>query len=324
MNKYIKLSLGILISIIMLYLVFRKIDIKEVLHSIVNVKISYVVISMIISFFLLYLRSFRWKIMINEYKKYGTKNFFESTVIGLFFNNVLPFRMGDLIQGYMLSKKTNLAKSLTISSVFMERFVDLFPPIIFIIIGSFFVVLPKEISVVLALFVLIFILLGLVIFLKFKKYIIQIIEKISSNNKFFNKVKRFTVNFYSALENFKDVFSMLKVMILTILLWLGYSVNMVLVCFSLDIELPSLFAGILIQAITSLSVAIPSSPGYIGSWEFMGVLALSIFNVAKAKAVSFALLSHILGMSQIIVLGIYFIIREMNIIKNFKEVGYET
>ncbi|MCX7716539.1 MAG: flippase-like domain-containing protein, partial [Endomicrobia bacterium] len=106
---------------------------------------------------------------------------------------------------------------------------------------------------------------------------------------------------------------------LTLLLWSGYSIGMFFICLSLRIFLPSLFASFLVQAITALSVIIPSSPGYIGTWEFMGTVALSIFNVEKTKGVSFGLLSHIVGVAPVVVLGMIYVIKEVGIINYIKE-----
>jgi len=227
--------------------------------------------------------------------------------------------MGDLVQAYMISKKTSLPKSLTFSTVLMERFVDLFPPIIFIIIGSFFIILPKQISILISSIVLLGLILALVIIIRLKLVILKILEKVGSRHKFFLKLKNLFANFYQAIENFKDIKLLIKIIILTLLLWSGYSIGMVLVCESLDIKLPSLWAGFLIQAITTLSVAIPSSPGYIGSWEFMGMLALTIFKIEKSKAISFALVSHILGILPVAILGSVFVIKEITLVRTIKK-----
>jgi len=315
MNKWFRFILGILISIILLYLSFRKVDFNSILQNFHNVKFFYLLVSFLLGISLLGLRSYRWKLFILEYRDVDLIKFFESTSIGLFFNNILPFRMGDFIQAYTISKKTNLPKSLTFSTVLMERFVDLFPPIIFIIIGSFFIILPKQISILISSIVLLGLILALVIIIRLKLVILKILEKVGSRHKFFLKLKNLFANFYQAIENFKDIKLLIKIIILTLLLWSGYSIGMVLICESLDIKLPSLWAGFLIQAITSLSVAIPSSPGYVGSWEFMGSLSLMVFKIEKSKTLSFALLSHILGMLPVVILGSIFVIKEIALVR---------
>ncbi len=322
MKKWLKFIFGILISVILLYFVFKKVEIILVLENLKKAKLIYIILCIILGFFLLFLRSYRWKTLITEYKFFDIFKFFESTVIGLFFNNVLPFRMGDFFQAYVLSRKTQIQKSLTFSTVLMERFIDLFPPIIFIIIGSFFIILPKQISILVSVIILVLLIFGFFLLLKLKNFIINFLDKASIKYIVATKLKNIFKNFYSAVENFKNFKLLFKVLFLTLLLWSGYSIGMFLICKSLNIELPSLWAGFLVQAITAISVAIPSSPGYIGSWEFMGMLSLTIFKIEKTKALSFALLSHILSMFPVVILGIIFIIKEITVIKGMKEEGY--
>ncbi|MDW8055834.1 MAG: lysylphosphatidylglycerol synthase transmembrane domain-containing protein [Elusimicrobiota bacterium] len=325
MSKWFKFILGIAISIILLLLAFRKVDFGLILRNFSQVKIGYLISSVLLGMIILLLRSYRWKQFIEEYKNCKLINFFESINIGLFFNNILPFRMGDLVQAYMVSKKTGVPKSLSLSTVLMERFIDLFPPIISIIIGSFFIILPQQVSIILSVSVLFFLITGVIFIFKFRNLILHFLGKISSKQKFWLRVLSLFKNFYSAIDNFKNVKILMKVIILTLLLWTGYSTGMLLVCYSLNINLPSIWAGYLIQAITALSVVIPSSPGYVGSWEFMGSLALSIFNVEKDKALSFALLSHFVGMLPVLIFGLIFVIKEISLVKKVsKDSIYET
>lgn len=325
MKNFLKFILGFSLSIILLYIVFRKVEIREIIYNLQNTKIFYILISLVLGVFLLFLRSIRIRMFIEEYRNFKVINFFEALNIGLFFNNILPFRIGDYVQGYVIAKKTNLPKSLTFSTVLMERFIDLFPPIIFIIVGSFFIILPKQISLFVSIIVLLFLFLFLILFFKFQNFILDMFKKISKKHKLYDKIYKILENLYRAFNNFKKVSLLINIMFLTFLLWSGYSFGMVLICKALDVNLPSFWAGYLIQAITALSVIIPSSPGYVGSWEFMGSLALSIFKIEKTKSLSFALLSHFLGMIPVVTIGSFFVIKEVSLMKGFKkEEFYET
>ncbi len=311
--------IGIIISIVMLYIVFKKVNISDVLKYIYNANIFYLLVNLILGILLLVLRSYRWKLLIKEYKSYPLIRFIEATSIGLFFNTFLPFRIGDLIQGVALSEKISLPKSLTLSSVFMERFIDMFPPVIFIIIGSFFIVLPKQISLVLSILILLVLVLGMFFLLKFRGYILLFFRRLANKGSSYLKLKNLIEKFFLAIGNFKDKKVLYKIIPLTFLLWSGYAYGMFLICLSLDINLPSVWAGYLIEAITSISVAIPSSPGYVGSWELMGSLAVSIFGVPKAKAVAFALVSHFLGMLPVTILGVMFLLKEMSLLEYLRK-----
>jgi hypothetical protein len=73
-----------------------------------------------------------------------------------------------------------------------------------------------------------------------------------------------------------------------------------------DFTLP-LMASFVIMIILIVGIAIPTAPGYIGNWHFACVLALSFFGLAKAEALSFAVVYHFLSMVIVVVLGVAFL-----------------
>ena len=60
---------------------------------------------------------------------------------------------------------------------------------------------------------------------------------------------------------------------------------------AVGIEL-SVVEAIFLTAVINLGVAIPSSPGFIGTYQWLGVTALSHFDVATEQALAFAILMH--------------------------------
>jgi hypothetical protein len=66
-------------------------------------------------------------------------------------------------------------------------------------------------------------------------------------------------------------------------------------------------ASFVLMIILIVGIAIPTAPGYIGNWHFACVLALSLFGLAKAEALSFALVYHFLSMIIVVVLGVAFL-----------------
>jgi uncharacterized membrane protein YbhN (UPF0104 family) len=60
---------------------------------------------------------------------------------------------------------------------------------------------------------------------------------------------------------------------------------------ALHLELP-ISAIILAVIMTTLGMLVPSSPGYIGVFEYLVILALAPFSVPKEQALGFALVWH--------------------------------
>lgn len=126
-KKLISTFLKIGISIFLLYLVFTKISITEILSTLENVKFVYILFSIV--FFLLS----QWlsaKRLLYFFKENGFNLSNQSNIIlyliGMFYNFFIPGGIGgDAYKIYILKKNFNWsAKSLT-SAVFVDRFMGL-------------------------------------------------------------------------------------------------------------------------------------------------------------------------------------------------------
>ncbi len=76
-------------------------------------------------------------------------------------------------------------------------------------------------------------------------------------------------------------------------LWAGSILINYLVLISLHIH-ATFLAAIVLLVILQAGVAVPSSPGKIGVFQNLAVLGLSLFGVAKAPALAFGVVLHLL------------------------------
>ncbi|OGS20349.1 MAG: hypothetical protein A3J83_02130 [Elusimicrobia bacterium RIFOXYA2_FULL_40_6] len=300
--KFLKVFAGILISVFFLFLAVRNVNFNDAMQVIRSIRWGFLVFIVFVNIFGLVVRSIRWKIIVNQ--DIPVKKFFQATCVGQFTNNVLPFRMGDLAQGYFLGIKANLSKSVAFSTVVLERLLDIMPPMLIIVLGSFFVLMPSQIS-----FSRIFLIVGLIVLLmfiivKFQKVIPGFFRKCLPENKISNKFCTFLEQFFLAFGFVKDRKRAVPIIALTLLLWLTYSFPVYLCFKAFNLSLGYLPAFIVL-AVTAISVAIPSSPGYVGTWEFFGTLALGIFGIDKTVGLSFALIYHIVGFLPVTIIGFF-------------------
>ncbi len=78
---------------------------------------------------------------------------------------------------------------------------------------------------------------------------------------------------------------------LSVLAWMVWATGAVLVARALGIEL-TLLEGMFVAAVMNLGVAIPSSPGFVGTYEWLGVASLGLLDVPATDALAFAILLH--------------------------------
>ena len=64
-----------------------------------------------------------------------------------------------------------------------------------------------------------------------------------------------------------------------------------LVATSVGIDLRPIDA-LFVAAVVNLGVAVPSSPGYVGTYQWLGVQVLAVLGVAREPALAFSILLH--------------------------------
>ena len=311
MSKFIKITLGIAISILCLWLAFRNLDIAAVIGSIAHADYRFIMGSVIIGVASLALRCFRWRIIgRDKYAPVPWIIFFKATNMGLMLNTFVPMRGGDLFQAYTLSKKANIPKSYALSTVMIERLVDLCPPALIIIISSLFIALPESITAA-RMMVIVAVATALLIFVViFGRRLARFTEKfIAAHHS--AKIQSLIDNFISGLELIKSPSVVSKVAVLTVFQWSLAALGAYLALEALGIHL-NFFASYTVLAVTVLSVALPSSPGYVGIWEFFSMMALGIFGVEKHLAAGFAVVYHFLSLLPTTSIGLYYLLKDIS------------
>lgn len=124
MNKYRSLIIKILVSVILFYFIFSKIDKDILLQNFSLLDKRYIPLILLLIIGNYYVSSIRWKaLLVHKNSENITVNYLTSLYfIGSFFNNFMPTSVGgDVYKVYALGKKIN-SKSDSFAATFMERF----------------------------------------------------------------------------------------------------------------------------------------------------------------------------------------------------------
>jgi glycosyltransferase 2 family protein len=78
---------------------------------------------------------------------------------------------------------------------------------------------------------------------------------------------------------------------LSVLAWGSFALAVGLVARSVGVELAPLEC-LFVTGVVNLGLAIPSSPGFVGTYQWLGVAALGALDVARDTALAFSLLLH--------------------------------
>ena len=93
--------------------------------------------------------------------------------------------------------------------------------------------------------------------------------------------------FLDGLVIIRQTRQMVQATLISLFLWLSYGFAFYLVSVSLNIDLPW-YAAFVVAATIGLAEAIPSTAGYVGTFEFFAVAALAAFSIERSTALASA------------------------------------
>lgn len=309
MNK--KQVLGIIISLIFVYFAFRDINLEEFTDAIKKGEYVWVVPAMTAMVLSFWLRGYRWKIILEPVKEVSVRSAFSATMIGYMTNNILPFRIGDIIRIVALSKEAKVSKAAALGSVIIERLFDLF--MILAIFGLALLAYPDlpEWAVITGYFAIGIFVVSLILAIYARnntetlvRFNNTIIGKMSDNAA--EKGESIIRSFSDGLKVMHDIRIIWRLVIVSIVLWM---INILWVWLAIEIfdfGLP-FSASLLVLVFILFAVSIPSAPGYVGTFHGFVIAALMFMGVDADAARASAVIMHATTYIPVTVIGFYYL-----------------
>lgn len=313
-KRKLAITVGIPLSIIFLFLALRKVDLNETFNTLKETNYLYIIPGILAFIIDFSLRAFRWKYLLEPIKKCRFFDLQSIVFIGFFSNSILPMRMGEIIRALMVGEKEEISKTGAIATIAVERVLDGFAIIILLIAPFFVFSFPDNIKKIWILGLLLFsIFIALFYGLMYSRSItLKILHRIFKifPNKFEHKIEKTLDSFLSGLEILKKTHHLGLTLLISLCIWTADASVFYLIAAGMGISEVTFLGAVFIMAVISLGISIPSSPGYIGVYEYFGVLACSIIGIEKSTALSFILLVHAIQLITLTVTGMFFLTRE--------------
>ena len=316
----LKIFLGMVSSAFFLALALRNVSFAELLKALAQANYFFLIPSLILTFLVYSCRAIRWHYMLMPIKPVKISQLFNITVIGFMANNILPIRIGELVRAYILGKREHLSKSLAFATIIIERLLDGLTILSFLIPIVLLFSFPrwlKETGVV-----LLILYLGVIGFLLllnfFSQKLIQIFEKLVSpfSPWLAQRLGRMLMSFCEGLKIFKTKKQVFWIFCFSCFIWVGSSLILMVFLYAFQINVP-FYAPFLLLVIIATGVAIPSSPGFIGTLQFFCVTGLALFGVPKSESLAYSIVYHASQYIPVTLLGFFFMWKEH---LHFKEI----
>ncbi|NQV15267.1 flippase-like domain-containing protein [bacterium] len=248
------------------------------------------------------IRAARWRILLSPQKILKRKYLFEATLMGYMGNNILPFKLGEVLRAVVVARRHDLKVTGVGATVVVERGLDMFS--FLILAGIYGVIVPSfESAKLLSLLGLGAILF--VIFLGFwvnKRHdtVFQKVEKYSHGmiEKGHPKRADHIMSIFKGLETIWRMPQPFHVIAQTAFLWFLYLLVTILglSSFNFDLSIAELFeVSMVLLIFTTLSLSIPAAPGYVGTYHGAVLAALMLFDIDNDQAKAFAIVLHLMN-----------------------------
>jgi uncharacterized protein (TIRG00374 family) len=287
----------------------------ELWRDVLNANKGLVLLAVVLGTMIFPLRAFRWRPILDPVSPglpYG--KLWRATAVGFMANHILPWRAGEFVRPYMLSRDTDVPFSAAFASQMVDRVFDAFVVFLLVAIALFDPSFPGGMGVsafaTTTAFIMVGLTAGLLLIVFAPALFISLSEIVLRRMppRFAEPLRKMILAFADGLKVLRDPRRFIAVFLWALALWLTQGLAFWVMFRAVGIDAP-FSAALIIQGLIVLAVAAPSTPGFFGAFEAAAKVGLAVYGVSNNQAIAWALPYHVLSMLPITAIGLYYLAR---------------
>lgn len=297
-RQWLVMVAGFALSGVALYVFLRRLDAQELWSSLASANVWILSICLLTKGAVLSLNAIRTRVLLLPIRRYRFVDTFVPWLTGYVTDNLLPFRLGELVRIDLLARAGRISRGSTVAVVALDRLLDL---ISFLVLLAFAAPLlainlsgDQRLLVVVAIVVTsVMAALWLSVSPSRVTRLMALISRpFGGRTRVWlnEKAERFSDGL-GALRSCNMVFAVVGVTLLTRFVGLA-TIQCWLWAFGLTAPL---YAPLVVFLFISVGTMIPSSPGFIGTFHVACAYALELVGVEPSIAASVAIAGHFMA-----------------------------
>ena len=306
---------ALLLAGVLLYFSLRGINWAQVWRVLSRADWWFVGLALLVSTISLFLRAYRWRILLLSQGRVGIGSAFWATAAGYFGNNFLPARAGEVVRTMIVSSSTGLGRMFVLTTALTERLAD---AITLVLISSVILLTlpfkPAPFDRAARPFAIIGFAgtLAILVIPKLEKLWHNIILRLPVPHAIRDKVVKVLEQIHIGLRTFHDWQRLSGFLAITMVIWMLDALGTLIGMHALGLTTTLPVALLLITGL-GLGSALPSTPGYVGIYQFVAVSVLTPFGFSRTNAIAYILLAQALQYVLITFWGLIAITRSRGI-----------
>ena len=276
---------------VLLYYSLRGIEWERVWSIVRGARTPAVALALALFSLTLFLRAFRWRVLLSAEGEASIPLTFWATSAGYLGNNLLPARAGEVVRTMMISSQTGMSRAFVLTTALSERVVDAIALIT--ISGTVLLTIPERPGW-LAGAARPFAILGLVgvaciaLVPAYESLWFKLLARLPVPDRLRQKVEHILSQALQGIRSFHDADRLLRFLGLTAVIWFLDGVTTVLCAYAIGLSIPLPVAFLLVTGL-GLGSALPSTPGYVGIYQFVAVSVLTPFGFSRTDSIAYIL-----------------------------------
>ncbi len=310
MTNYIKALIGLIVTIVLFWLLFRQIDLVLFVRYLADSNLLYVAAGMALYLSSFIIRGLRWRALLGHLKKISLVESIRLVAAGYAVNNVLPGRIGEFTRAYLAGSRNGISRTAAFASIFVERIFDGLTVFLILAVLLFTYPFPGWVRNLAELAGLIFVsLFVFVLFSSFSDLPVRIVRAVSG------RVPKWLAMPFDLLEKFlhgtraiESLSQLATVLFLSFVVWSIEIGVYVLIVKAFGLHIPWI-AYLLMLVTVNMGMLIPSTPGGLGVFQFAVVKSLEIFAIVTTLGMAVSLVLHMAQIVPVTIIGLVWLWR---------------
>lgn len=288
---------GLLVSIVALWVVLHSVDLATCASVLSHADPLPLIACLVVIAAQVTLRSVRWRLLLPAPSNGGSLKVLRIVpplLVGYLGNAVLPARLGEPIRAYLVARREDLDAAEAFGSVVLERVVDTATLAVVAFVAAIAVRAPSWIVQATGLAALIGVGVTAALVVIGPTPLVRAARKIVARMPFAVRVEPLMDrldDFARGIDRPSRSGAIVFAALISAVCWMLDATTFWLVARSIGAPVDPASA-LLIAAVTVLGTALPSAPGYVGTFELAAATTARALGVAAAPALALAVLAH--------------------------------
>lgn len=274
-----------------LYWAFHGIRVRDLVHSMAGIGWWWVVLAVIFNLLIYFCAGWEWRILVRPLGQISFGRAFQAVFASRFANDILPVHAGYVVRIYLTSQAISGRVAPLISSLLIERILDVFWLVVGIGVTAFFFPLPHEVARAgLVLGAGLVVGLSMVAWLLLRKHKRPGVRPLAS--RLVIKLSSFIDRLAQGLRTTGRPRVLLGAFFLSVAKLVSFCLAFLLLLRAYGFSF-SIWISLALFLIAYVGISLPSTPAGIGVFQLVCIAGLRFFGVSRPAASSFALLAYI-------------------------------